>query len=144
MYRTPFGYSDLLRVDIKFPTPGYTIPAQIWLHRRVIDYFKEIDEATLEAIQKRISDQGAQFWGEETGSSFFVGVRDGFLRTWNCVGNACGYDIDPETEPFKDDPGVQWLCYVPHNLDSGNQFVFLLAAAQYFCNAAANNFRANP
>lgn len=132
-------YCDKIRVEIQFPKKDfYGSVAGIWIHISVIRYFKTLSREMINVIQESLVVRGKNFFGDlvsDLDCGLLVDNQYG-LRSWNCPGNACGYDISHDEWKHSQSEDTEWISYLPHNVDNSAQLNFLLASACWFCRLA--------
>ncbi|HDZ54176.1 hypothetical protein LCGC14_0160070 [marine sediment metagenome] len=128
-------HTEKLRVEVSFPKKGnYSASANIYFHISVVRFFKTLTREQIERIQQRLVTAGKQYFGE-TALEFEFNVHidnEHGLRSWNCPGNACGFDPSHNEWEHMIKEDKEWILYLPHNTDRSEQLVFLLAAACWF------------
>jgi len=137
----PKNHVEKLRVEVSFPRKDiYGASALIYMHISVIRFFKTLTKKQIENIKKHLVFMGKQYFGDsaELGCQVYIDKGHG-LRSWDCPGNASGFDPEHDEWNHMKQEDKEWITYLPHNTDRPEQLMYLLAAACWFRDLAENS-----
>jgi len=140
----PNEHTELMRLEANFWKPEWSVPATIWFHISVVRFFKTLTLEQVAEIQERFAIHAHQYFQGHFGAERCrLGIDTDYgLRSWNCPGSATGFDLGHDQWDYAKQENVEWIQYLPHNVDNPIQFFYLVTVACQLRNYAEAHLRA--